>query len=882
MSQLVTKETKKVCTALAKHFGYLLDIDLGTNANLHLPPIPTNYALGCTVTDGCITKLHISHDQFRGSLTDHNINIDTIIHAFASAGGLLSTEKRLERMTLAADPSETFKAKPSSILLKSPPWENGIKLGIAPIYVAEITNISPVVVLIGQLGSGKTTLLRQICKQILLQENNNKFAVLINLREKGQELLNAIDEEVNPLNILSKVAERPPIISDYDISTLASLALESGSLTVLLDGLDEVTTSGIDAVSLVKNLRDRFCDKQNLNMVIASRKTLEFGGREPDIVEVGLGSFTPEEVKSYIESIAIEQGIAGGMSEVDAIISKTPDLATRPLFMRAFADYIIEGKDLSKISKVQLMEELVDTLLTRWTTRRTKEKSFEKIIGCSAREISEIIERISLGAFIEWCEGITNAGSISINTIHRELISLKEGVSPQSVNQYFTSEIGVICLNTNNNYYFPHRSVGEYLAARALSKLSEDELLPKVRSAVQANLDIAEPVIDFLAEIFTNKKETSKLFTLLSFCVDDCKSKTSDGEACLSLCSALMPIVKEVRRGQLSRGHVSILHDYRDASSYALKYGTGSVARRISLSKQIGLLEDARNGIGVDNNKPLFDFLFFKSGKNIYGVDEKMIKEIEKQFGDDEIGALLRECPSNRIQIGAYELSRFPVTVSQFKLFINDPTGYMNVNNWNFTDSNIAPSREQFKAWIKFFENENPSNPITQVTWYEAKSFCKWAANLFGEDIRLPTELEWENAARGEEATLYPWGNQFDKYRCNWVGTGHGDVTPVGSFYREGDKFLADIVGNVWEWTTTLVRDPGAPPSSLSKEGFYSYSHYPDSDVANRLVDGVRMVVRGGCYLNQPWLLRATFRASEPPVVRYRRQGFRVAKGATK
>jgi formylglycine-generating enzyme required for sulfatase activity/GTPase SAR1 family protein len=881
MSQFIPEETRKVCTALAKHFGYLLDIDLGSNVNLHLPPIPTNYALGCTVTDGRITKFHISHDQFRESLTDHNINIDTSIHAFASAGDLQYTEKRLERMTLAADPSETFKAKPSSILLNSPPWENGIKLGITPIYVTEVTNISPVVILVGQLGSGKTTLLRQICRSILLQENDNKFAILINLREKGQELLNALDGEVNPLKIFGKTAEKPSMISEHDINALANHALESGSLMVLLDGLDEVTTSEVDAVSLIKTLKDRFCSEQNLNMVISSRKSLEFRGREPGIVEVGLGSFTPEEVKSYIESIAIEQGITSGIPEIDAIIRKTPDLATRPLFMRAFADYIIKGKDLSKITKVQLMEELVDTLLTRWTTRRTKEKSFEKIIGCPECEISEIIERISLGAFQEWCEGITNAGSISINTIHHELISL-EGVSAQAVNQYFTSEIGVVCLNANKNYYFPHRSVGEYLAARALSKLSEDELLPQVRSAVQANLDIAEPVIDFLAEIFTDKKETSKLFTLLSFCVDDCKTKTGDGEACLSLCSALMPIVKEVRCGQLSRGHVAILNDYRDASSYALQYGTGSVARRISLSKQIGLLEDGRNGIGVDGNKPSFDFLFFKSGNNIYGVDEKMIKEIKNQFGHDEIGALSRESPSNKIQIGSYELSRFPVTVSQFELFINDPAGYMNINNWIFKESNIVPNSEQFKAWKIFFRNENPSNPITQVSWYEAQAFCKWAANLFEEDIRLPTELEWENAARGEEATLYPWGNQFDKDRCNWLGTGNGNVSPVGSFYRNGDKFPADIVGNVWEWTTTLVRDKEVPPANLSKEGFYLYSHYPVSEVANRFVDGCRIVVRGGCYLNQPWLLRTTFRASEPPVVRYRRQGFRVAKGATK
>ncbi len=109
---------------------------------------------------------------------------------------------------------------------------------------------------------------------------------------------------------------------------------------------------------------------------------------------------------------------------------------------------------------------------------------------------------------------------------------------------------------------------------------------------------------------------------------------------------------------------------------------------------------------------------------------------------------------------------------------------------------------------------EKRDHPVVNVKWTDAIEYCKWLNNLLKDElpsglvIRLPTEAEWEKAARGIDGRNYPWGNTFNKHICNTSDGGKGGTTSVGIYSTQGDSpyGCADMIGNVWEWTHSLFK----------------------------------------------------------------------------
>jgi formylglycine-generating enzyme required for sulfatase activity len=132
-----------------------------------------------------------------------------------------------------------------------------------------------------------------------------------------------------------------------------------------------------------------------------------------------------------------------------------------------------------------------------------------------------------------------------------------------------------------------------------------------------------------------------------------------------------------------------------------------------------------------------------------------------------------------------YWMARFPVTNAQYS---------------------------QFKK--KDFDKGEENHPVVRVSWNDAMAYCQWLNKLLkaelpsGLVLRLPTEAEWEKAARGTDGREYPWGNQFDENKCNTRQGGKKDTTSVGLYSPQGDSpyGCADMSGNVWEWTHSLMK----------------------------------------------------------------------------
>jgi formylglycine-generating enzyme required for sulfatase activity len=145
-------------------------------------------------------------------------------------------------------------------------------------------------------------------------------------------------------------------------------------------------------------------------------------------------------------------------------------------------------------------------------------------------------------------------------------------------------------------------------------------------------------------------------------------------------------------------------------------------------------------------------------------------------------GEFLYGTNNKPFQLPGFWIDKAPVTNAEYAHFVNDT------------------SREPPKHWRgKEPSKEIVDHPVTSVSWHAAKAYCEWAGK------RLPTEQEWEKAARGIDGRIYPWGNEEPSAKlCNFDNN-EGDTTPVGKYSPQGDSPYGcmDMAGNIWEWTST-------------------------------------------------------------------------------
>lgn len=140
----------------------------------------------------------------------------------------------------------------------------------------------------------------------------------------------------------------------------------------------------------------------------------------------------------------------------------------------------------------------------------------------------------------------------------------------------------------------------------------------------------------------------------------------------------------------------------------------------------------------------------------------------------------------------AFYIDRFEVTNQQFRRFV-EATGYQ------------AQGR-----WRRYATAGRERHPVIAVSWYDAEAYARWAGK------RLPTEREWEKAARGGDGRRYPWGNPWDPSRLNCFESAAGNTLPVGSVPRGASPYGAeDMAGNVWEWVDTWYVPLGAASNDL-------------------------------------------------------------------
>jgi len=251
-------------------------------------------------------------------------------------------------------------------------------------------------------------------------------------------------------------------------------------------------------------------------------------------------------------------------------------------------------------------------------------------------------------------------------------------------------------------------------------------------------------------------------------------------------------------------------------------------------------------------------------GKNSCGYEEYrhektgivLLKIPAGSFNMGSEDAELDERPVHKVYLNEYYIGKYEITNAQYKKFCD-------------TTKREYPKEPNF-AGIKNYFEKYPEYPVCNISWEDARAFCAWSG------LRLPTEAEWEKAARGNDGRKYPWGNEEcdagDKYRCNFFGNytqyakrdGYMYTSPVG-FYSNGVSPYGclDMAGNVWEWCAD----------------WYNAAYYGQSPKDNPQgpQSGTDRTIRGGSWTNENGGIRSANRDLCWPTERLSSFGFRVA-----
>jgi formylglycine-generating enzyme required for sulfatase activity len=205
--------------------------------------------------------------------------------------------------------------------------------------------------------------------------------------------------------------------------------------------------------------------------------------------------------------------------------------------------------------------------------------------------------------------------------------------------------------------------------------------------------------------------------------------------------------------------------------------------------------------------------------------------------------------------VDRFKISKYPITNAQFQVFVDADDGYSKSTWWGFSPhaakwhlANPKPMDAKF-SW--------GSHPRANVCWYEAVAFCRWLGYVTRTNVSLPNEAQWQRSAQGDDGRLYPWGNHFDRARCNSKENKLRTTTPVKNYEQGTSPYgVYDLAGNVWEW---CINSDTSQTRSLD-------SHRED----------VSRAVRGGSFISSMQRLRNTFHYYLKPESRYTTIGFRV------
>jgi formylglycine-generating enzyme required for sulfatase activity len=703
-----------------------------------------------------------------------------------------------------------------------------------PRTALELIRHEPALVLLGDPGGGKTTVLRYLAMGFaharlyagqadtaldpeLAWDGPLPLPVLVQLRRFAEELTGPPDSADHLLSHIERILTGDRL---HELAQHLLQRLEAGELVVLLDGLDEIADDARRAWArqAVALFQSRFAQSR---LVVTSRI---YAYRDacvlPPVFRVAtLQPLDPEAQRDFVrrwyqaallegaELTAGEQRPAAADRARELLdgLDRRPrlgEIAANPLLLTMIC-LVHQHRLRLPQQRAKLYEECLLLLLEQWEQRRADGAKAGLAVELGVADSTDRLALVQPLAYQLQLLGREEATQREVQTwLLERFLDLADNDgnrAKQLITRFLDFLEGrsglLIARDIKARYAFPHRTFQEYLVARELIYQGDSA----VRSAV-VNQRHAPPWREVILLIVGHLVASGQpqAARALGWALLEADPEGSDG---FYRSVVLAGDVVEELGSMLGREGQALKDQVVTALVELVQAGRLSAKERVEAAFLLGRLGDPR--LPTPNQSaywcPIDPGLFW------FGDEAKApLKQVELSYG--------------------YQIARYPVTNQEYAQFIADG-GYereewWTQNGWRWRlpvghdDSWENNARPITRPWLAQNNGFNsPTQPVVGVSWYEAAAYCIWLTRrgqqqgwlALHEELRLPTSLEWERAARHTDQRIYPWGDDMPTIEhANFDQTGINLPAPVGCFPRGSATCGAfDMAGNIWEWTAT-------------------------------------------------------------------------------
>ena len=638
--------------------------------------------------------------------------------------------------------------------------------------------------------------------------------------------------------------------------------LEHGQVLVLLDGLDEIPTAR--QRTFVRDAILAFIERYPDCRLIVTCRTLSYDENPDlqldDVPRETLAPFSEEQINRFIEawhgelvrlgSLRAEAGKEAARRLQEAI--HRPDLwrlASNPLLLTAMA-LVHTHKGRLPDARALLYEETVDILLWRWDEVKDGEGTSRlRSLLTQAQRTDVDLKRVLWElAFIAHEKGGTGDEETVADISEAHLAKRIRELHPDKkrgrdwaydVIEVMKLRAGLLLERSPEVYAFPHRTFQEYLAGAYLS--AQSDFAKEAAALVAQGVLWREVVLLAVGRLVYLSGDTAKPLALVA---ELCPSQKVDTESAWLKVWVAGDVLLEIGLNRVQDGALGrdLLERVRLRLAELVREGHLGVIGRAAAGDTLGRLGDPRfHGPEVCclPVEPLLGFIEIPAGPFVMGSDPAKDESAEED-----------EQPQHTVTLPRYYIAKYPVTVAQFIAFVEE--------------TKHEPADKDCLRDI-------PNHPVRFISWYDARAYCEWLTKQLHHNkqipqeireqarreewtVKLPSEAEWEKAARGMDGCIYPWGNEFLHDHANTDEAGLNETSAVGCFLRGVSPYgCLDMAGNVWEWTRSLWEN--------EREEQYRYPYKPDDGRENPdLPDNIYRVLRGGAFFSPQRLARCAYR----------------------
>lgn len=657
------------------------------------------------------------------------------------------------------------------------------------------------IVILGDPGSGKTTLLKYILIMLVDQHSEEKLGISPEIVPFLAPLRELKDPEKESLfEFISRVCfQNGHEIKEDDFKTL--LGNKQG--IILLDGLDEVADKDlrIKTCQWIDRARKEFV---HTSFIITSRFAGYLGESrlEGAVLELSIQDFTIEEVEIFLvrwfETVeatihpdATESFREKGREAALKLVARIKDkqfehlkkLAVNPLLLQIIA-LVHRDRGTLPQRRVELYDECTNVLLEKWDMA----KGLETLL--SAREARQVLQPVAL--FLHEIDERRSAPMADLfDGIKQSLESMgKTDIDPEKLMKNIRDRSGIFMGYNETEYGFAHHSFQEYLAAEQIRNADRLEFLVDKydnrwwREVILLCLALDNPsVIEKFMSLIIPKNHFLSDITIITDAIKD------------SIIKPIKPFEDALESQKLAKetkeNAKMVLDFVKSGSEQIALIINDSVSAQADVDVELvvgGVMSDPQRVITAAKDDS--EMVLIPAGAFLFGS-----REDDKMAGSDEK-------PQRTIHLDDYYMDLYPVTNMQFCEFLNqvNPNEKL-LKKWIYLSGSFQKEKCGINKVKQAYRVEKgyEMNPVIYVSWHGADAYAKWAGK------RLPTEQEWEKAARGTKGLIFPWGNEFDPKRCN---SGHSKIemtSPVNQFPEGRSPYgCYDMAGNVWEWTSSL------------------------------------------------------------------------------